>query len=349
MRRLILLPLLLLAFVTTSFTHAQTDLPDGVQEMRITTVRANVHTCARLDCEVVASYAAGTPLFVLGSEQGDAVRDDPTWYRLRDSLTRDEVYISGALTAIHAFDDWQLRPVYPLAVSDAMKAVYQRGLASGNNPDAFSKVGDCQNVTPYFLAPFANASNYSLGVWSPLQGTIDHFAGSFDRVSAAVDNGYNVASVLSPRWRNKQLCDSGETPLECEERLNNPSIAIINMETWWQERPASEYEGYLSQIVEFELEQGVVPIVGTKADDLEGDNGINQAIVRVADKYEIPLWNFWLAAQQATDGGVSEDGFHLTFARDFYDDPARLDSGWALRNLSALEAIDAVYRELNAS
>ena len=138
MRRIIL-PLLLLALITTHFSYAQTDLPDGVQEMRITTVRANVHTCARLDCEVVASYAAGTPLFVLGSEQGDAVRDDPTWYRLRDSLTGDEVYISGALTAVHAFDDWQLRPVYPLTVSDAMKAVYQRGLASGNNPDAFSK------------------------------------------------------------------------------------------------------------------------------------------------------------------------------------------------------------------
>ena len=29
--------------------------------------------------------------------------------------------------------------------------------------------------------------------------------------------------------------------------------------------------------------------------------------------------------------------------------PTRMDAGWPLRNLSALEAIDAVYRELNAS
>ncbi len=347
MRRLLLLPLLLILFMTTSFIHAQNALPVDVQEIRVTTARANVHTCPQLACETVASYAAGTPLFVLGSEDGDAVRDNTTWYRLRDSLTASEVYISAVLTASATFENWQLRPVYPATVSEAMKAVYQRGLSSGNDPDAFSKVGDCQNVTPYFLAPFADTSNYSLGVWSPLQGTIDHFDGSFDRVSAAVDNGYNVASVLSSRWRNKQICESGETPLECEERLNNPSIVIINMETWWQERPASEYEDYLSQIVEFWLDQGVVPIVGTKADNLEGDNGINQAVVRVADKYELPLWNFWLAAQQTTDHGVSDDGFHLTFARDFYDDPARLDSGWALRNLSALEAIDAVYRALN--
>ncbi|MFN8448657.1 MAG: hypothetical protein U0521_08725 [Anaerolineae bacterium] len=85
-----------------------------------------------------------------------------------------------------------------------------------------------------------------------------------------------------------------------------------------------------------------MPILGTKADDLEGDNGINQAIVRVANHYEVPLWNFWLAVQQLPGHGLSEDGFHLTFARDFYDDPVRLESGWLVRNLTALEALDGV-------
>ncbi|MEO8396756.1 MAG: hypothetical protein ABI700_27430, partial [Chloroflexota bacterium] len=69
--------------------------------------------------------------------------------------------------------------------------------------------------------------------------------------------------------------------------------------------------------------------------------------VRIADKYQLPLWNFWLAVQQVTDHGLSEDGFHLTFARDFYDDPSRLEAGWPIRNLTALETIDAVYRALN--
>jgi hypothetical protein len=68
--------------------------------------------------------------------------------------------------------------------------------------------------------------------------------------AALGDNGYNVASVLSPLWANHAVCKGGETPLACEARLHNPSIVIINMETWWQHRPASEYENYLDQIVQ---------------------------------------------------------------------------------------------------
>lgn|GEM_PF-1247436 len=350
MRRLLWLFTLIFglsAGVAQVIAQESASVPAEVIENRVTIVRVNIHTCAALDCETLTTYPEGTPLFILGSEIGDDVQGNTEWYHIRDALTTHEGYISAAMTATAQFEDWQTRPVFPLTISDAMREVYQRGLASGNDPNAFSKTGDCQNVLPTFLAPFANPENYNLGEFTALQSTIDHFAGSFDRLSAATDNGYNVASVLSPLWANRDICNSGETPLQCEERLHNPSIAIVNMETWWQQRPASEYEDYLSQIVEFWLEQGVVPILGTKADNLEGDHGINAAIVRVADRYEVPLWNFWLAVQQSPTRGLSEDGFHLTYARDFYDDPQRLEAGWPLRNLSALEALDAVYRALN--
>ncbi len=321
--------------------------PSEVQQYRVTLSRVNIRTCPQMSCPTLTTYADGTPLFVEDSESGDAVQGDTTWYRIRDTLTGQDGYINDVLTSVGAFQDWMLRPVVPTTVSDAMKQVYQAGLARGNDPNAFSKTGDCQNVVPYFLAPFDDASNYDLGSFGALQSTIAHFAGSFARVSASVDNGYNVASVLSPLWADHHVCAAGETPLQCEERLHNPSIVIINMETWWQQRPASQYEDYLSQIVEYWLSQDVVPIVGTKADNLEGDYGIDQAIVRVADKYQIPLWNFWLAVQQLPDHGLGEDGFHLTFARDFYNDPARMEAGWPVRNLTALEALDAVYNDLN--
>lgn len=332
-----------------SYTRAQNSAPPpgDVTEHRVTISLVNIHTCAQLDCPLLTTYAEGAPLFILGSETGDAVQGDSLWYRIRDTLTGQEGYINDVLTVEGNFEDWQLRPVVPTTVSDEMRAVYARGMARGNDASAFSKTGDCQNVVPYFLAPFANAGNYDLGAFGSLQDTIDQFTGSFDRVSASVDNGFNVASVLSPLWANKEICTSGETPLLCEERLHNPSIAIVNMETWWQQRPVSEYEGYLSRIVEFWLDQDVVPILGTKADNLEGDNSINAAVVRVADKYEVPLWNFWLAVQQLPGHGMTEDAFHLTFARDFYNDPVRLESGWPVRNLTALEALDAVWRTLN--
>lgn len=243
---------------------------------------------------------------------------------------------------------WQDLPIIP-EISEAMREVYARGLELGNDPNAFSKVGDCQNVTAYFLSSFDEPLQYDLGEYQDLQTTIDHFAGSFGRLSAAVRDGFNVASVLSPLWADPSLCQRGENPLQCEERLHNPSIVIISMETWWSGRPAEQYEAYLRQVVEYWLENGVVPILGTKADNLEGDHSINAAIARVALDYEVPLWNFWAAVQPLPNRGLEDDNFHLTYARSFFNDSAVLRTGWGMRNLTALQAIDAVWSALTSA
>lgn len=241
-------------------------------------------------------------------------------------------------------DWWQELPVIPV-VTDTAREIYQRGLEMGNNPNAFAKVGDCQNVHSYFLGIFDKPDEYALGdEYAYLQATIDHFAGSFERGSEAVDNGFNVASVLSPLWSDPNQCDVGENPNECENRLHNPSIAIISMETWWTGEDPQLYEDYLNEIVEYWINEGVVPILATKADNVEGDHGINRAIANVARRYDVPLWNFWLAVQDLPNGGLTEDGFHLTFARNFFNDPERLQAGWVMRNLTALQVLDAVWR-----
>jgi hypothetical protein len=241
--------------------------------------------------------------------------------------------------------DWQNWPVLPV-VSPKMREVYQRGLALGNDPHAFSKVGDCQNVSSFFLSIFENPDDHRLGGYAALQETIDYFDGSFSRESLAVRGGFNVASVLSPFWADPDECNRGENPLQCEFRHQRPSIVFISMETWWSGKPAAEYEGYLREIVAYALERGVVPILGTKADNWEGDHGINQAIARVAADYEVPLWNFWRAVQPLPNHGLSSDGFHLTFARNFFDDPVRMQSAWPVRNLTALQALDMVWRDV---
>lgn len=240
-------------------------------------------------------------------------------------------------------DWWRDLPVIPV-VTDTAREIYQRGIEMGNNPNTFAKVGDCQNVHSYFLGIFDKPDEYELGEeYAYLQATIDHFAGSFERGSEAVDNGFNVASVLSPLWSSRR-CEPNESPNECENRQHNPSIAIISMETWWSGEDPQIYEDYLSEIVEFWIGEGVVPILATKADNVEGDHGINRAIANVARRYDIPLWNFWLAVQDLPNGGLTEDGFHLTFARNFFNDPERLKAGWVMRNLTALQALDAVWR-----
>jgi len=243
--------------------------------------------------------------------------------------------------ATFAPEAWRLWPIIPV-VSPKMKEIYEKGLTMGNDPRSFSKVGDCQNILLYYLAIYDTPGQYRLGQYKALQETIDYYNGSFGRDSRAVRGGFNVASVLSPFWATRPECSQSENPLACEFRQHQPSVAIISMETWWSGRPASEYEGYLRQIVEFSLDHGTVPILATKADNYEGDNSINAAIAQVAADYDVPLWNFWRAVQPLPSHGLSPDGFHLTFARPYFDDPVRMQMAWPVRNLTALQALDAV-------
>jgi hypothetical protein len=253
---------------------------------------------------------------------------------------------SPSPTATFAPDAWKSMPVVPEGVSRNMIEVYQRGLTRGRDPNRFSKFGDCQNVPSYFLSMF-DTGDYRLGEqYAYLQQTIDHFAGSWERASYAVKGGFNVAAVQTLDFTDTVYCKTDESPMICEIRTNNPSIVLISFETWWADKPAEYYYSRLRSVVEYVLSQDVVPILANKADNLEGDYSINAAIARVAYEYDVPLWNFWAATYPLPDHGVTEDGFHLTFARDYFDDPARMEMAWPWRNLTALQAIDAVYRAL---
>jgi hypothetical protein len=244
-------------------------------------------------------------------------------------------------------DAWKEMPAVPSEISNAMRAVYQRGLAFGNDPTHFSIIGDCQNVSSYFLAVFEKPGEFSLGTeYAYLQPTIDYFQGSYSRQSLAVKGGFNAAAVLSPLRADPKSCNPNESPLDCELRTWKPSIVFVSMETWWSEKPEEEYDKYMRRVIERILETGAVPIIATKADNLEGDHRINATIAQIAYDYDIPLWNFWAAVQPLPNHGLSSDNFHLTFARNFFDDAVRMKSAWPWRNLTALQTLDVVHRGL---
>jgi len=244
-------------------------------------------------------------------------------------------------------EDWREWPVIPMVSSRAI-AIYQDGIEKGRDPRVFSKTGDCQNITTYFLALFENPDLYRLGAeYAYLQETIDYYNGSFSRNSMAVKGGMNVAAVLSPMRANQEYCLGGETSLDCELRLNNPSIMLVSMEeAWGEQNSAANYEKYMRMILDKIIANGTLPIIATKADNLEGGHRINETIVKLAYEYDIPLWNFWRAVQGLPNNGILADGFHLSHGYYQFDNKYALQSGWPVRNLTALQVLDSVRRQL---
>lgn len=288
--------------------------------------------------------------------QVHSAADEPIQSPIATDSTSEAVAASPATPAPTATpkpplekDAWMSMPVVPVGVSDAMREVYRRGIEAGNEPTHFSIIGDCQNVSSYFLSTFDKPGDYRLGSeYAYLQPTIEYYQGSFSRVSLAVKGGFNAAAVLSPLRADPEACNPNESPLDCELRTWRPSIVFVSMETWWSDKPAEEYDKYMRKVLDRIIEFGAVPIIATKADNLEGDHAINATIAQIAYDYDIPLWNFWAAVQPLPDQGLSDDRFHLTFARNFFDDPKRMLNAWPWRNLTALQSLDAVHKALNS-
>jgi hypothetical protein len=91
----------------------------------------------------------------------------------------------------------------------------------------------------------------------------------------------------------------------------------------------------MRKILESLVGRGILPILATKADDLEGGNKINAIIANLAHEYDIPLWNFWRAVQTLPHQGLQSDGAHLTWAKNYFDDPSAMQNAWPWRNLTA--------------
>ncbi len=224
-------------------------------------------------------------------------------------------------------------------------SIYQLGLQLGNNPRAFTRVGDCNSAAPDFLGAFDNPLVYRLaGPFAPLQEVVDHFAGSFARPSQAASAGFSAAAILDPAWANPRVCQPGETPLACEYRLVRPSVALIGLGTNSAWQRDADFELSLRAIIQFLLDRGVVPILSTKADDLEGGDRFNLIVIRLAAEYDLPLWDFARAARALPGHGLGADRYHLTWGPQVFDDPQHITTGWQARNLGALQALDLVWR-----
>ena len=234
--------------------------------------------------------------------------------------------------------DWAAWPVVP-AVSARAKEIYLQGVELSVTPRTFSVVGDCQSEPEVFLGIYATDRYYLSNDYQYLQETINDFQSSFSHKSVSVRDGLSAPSALSALWADPQVCQPDENPVQCELRLYKPTLVFINLGTVWREgASADKYEAYLRQIVDLVIANGALPILSTKADNVEGDHGINLATARVAYDYDIPLWNFWAAANYLPNHGLDSE------RNDIYLTP----DAWDVRNFVALRTLDAIWRELRA-
>ncbi|MCH7663238.1 MAG: hypothetical protein IH859_05130, partial [Chloroflexi bacterium] len=233
---------------------------------------------------------------------------------------------------------WRSWPEIP-SLHPWLHEIYRLGQAFGNNNNAFSKVGDCQNIPAAFLGIYDTEDRYFLNDnVSYLQTTIDRFSGSWGRDNISLDGGFNFPAIFSPLRADPQICLPGEHPLACELRVQKPIFVIISLEFVYTGRTADNFENYLREAVDYVLSQGVIPILATKADNVEGDHSLNLATAQVAYDYSLPMWNFWALAQTLPDKGINwerdETGFYITY------------QAWSERSFSALQVIDALWRQL---
>lgn len=232
------------------------------------------------------------------------------------------------------------------AVRENVRDIYRRGLGLGRDSHAFSKLGASIIATVHFLTRW-DTGPYDLGPYSYLQPAVDHFAGSFEWEGVGTRVGLHAWAVFNPAWANKELCRANENVIACELRLHNPSVLLIILGT--NDLDPEKFEEKLGEILVYCIDEGVIPVLATKADRYADPDDENNGIIRkLATEYAVPLWDFDLVAATLPGRGIGEDEVHLTLFDQYdYTLEKAFERGYGLYNLTALMALEEVREEMD--
>ncbi len=309
---------------------------------------------------ILGSLDAGSSLSIIG-KNGD-------WYAVAYDDAQGWV-ASWAVTAKGTCETLPIlpQPDQPEAITQLMETpilpemtqhtqeIFAQGQIAGSDPHAFTKVGDCNTASIFFLQGFDTGS-YDLGPYEELQPTIDHFAGWFAHQSLTGRKGYSAHNMIDLTWANPELCEAGESPLECEYRRSRPAAAVMMFGSRdMMTLDAAQFEAAVRSIVALSIERGVVPILTTFTWTPDGrwrkSLEFNALLVKIAREYDIPLINFWRAARSLPNYGLIEDYTHLTdttetFGYNIVFTEGEQPAGHTLRNLLTLQTLDLLRREV---
>lgn len=248
--------------------------------------------------------------------------------------------------------------VFAPEVVQHIQAIHILGQALGNRPDVFVKVGDSITVSASFLHPVGDG-NYNLGEYTNLQPVITAFSAtrlrtgnSFNNRSVAAGVGWSAFAALSTSYTDGAQCNRGETPLVCEYRLNKPSIALIMYGTNdVGYRSREEYRADLERIIEVSESMGVIPVLSTipNRPDTPGQvQAFNQTVAELTASHQLPLWDYYAATINLPGYGLTGDQVHPSSSPGSQADfrPENLRYGYVMRNLTALQMLDSVWKQM---
>jgi hypothetical protein len=229
-------------------------------------------------------------------------------------------------------------PKWIPTITPQMKQIYRQSVKYGKDLGIFTVVGDCNSLPPVYLQRIATGE-FDLSKAPGMQGTIVRFSRSFSHVSQAVNGGFNAEAMMDPDWANHAVCDKDAGPFGCEIWISRASVVFIEVGTGdqytWQ-----DFEANYRPMIELAQKKGVLPVLVTKADDLEARSGapssyINNIIRQLAKEYSVPLLDLWQATRTLPNNGLIDEGglnFHLS--------PAGRD----LHLVATLQTLDAISR-----
>jgi hypothetical protein len=229
---------------------------------------------------------------------------------------------------------------------EAMLKVARQGAARGLRRDTFTTVGDCHVGDDWFFEFFKDGRGYQLGQYTYLQAAIDYFtADSFMTRSKAQSGGFNSGNIFDPMFAAADVCNGGETPLDCEFRLSRPAVALVQiglMDATYG-FSAHRFADNLNRLVDVALAEGIIPILSTTPETPERFAHaitINNTVRRVAAERSVPLIDLAAAIRPLPRHGLTRNGKHLSPGDDFRTPNfSALRDGFTVWNYLALHAL----------
>ncbi len=236
--------------------------------------------------------------------------------------------------------DVNLKPEWLPTISSLARQYYL-SYRFGKSLNMFTVAGDCNSDDATYLAR-VSAGTFDLTGYPELNDTVGWFAPSFSRRSLATHGGLSAATMFDAAWAHPTLCHKGvgrtEGPYPCELRDSQASIVFLAVGTGdhfnWK-----TFEASYQHMIVYALQNQVLPVLVTKADEVESqvdgapEGYINSIIRKLADKYQVPLMDFWQATRDLPNHGLRDENppFHLSQA------------GFDMRTLYMLKVLDLIW------